>query len=298
MARDVADVRAYDARALWVRHLRPELRVGSLTRIVVLLAFLAVTLYPLILIVSTALKNPVDVTANPFSLFSSFRPQNIVDAWTLGEFGHYFFNTVIITVPTTAAVVALSIATGYALARLDFPGRTLVFYIFMLGLMIPFFSIMIPLYYHLRGLGLLNHFSGVILPAVAGATGYGLPLGVFLMRAFFYDLPDELADAARVDGAGEFHVFRYAMLPLAAPGASVLTVLVFIQAWKEFILPLIYLQNTRTLSTGIFLFTSGRTSETELAAAASLIMTVPVVLVFLFFQRQFIRGLTAGALKG
>jgi ABC-type glycerol-3-phosphate transport system permease component len=288
------------ARGLWLRWLRPSLQPAELLRTTVLLAFAAATAYPMLLIISTAFKNPLDVTLDPFSLFSSFRPANIADAWTEGGFGKYFVNTVVITIPTVVGIVAFSILAGYALARLSFPGRNVVFYVFIAGLMIPFFSIMIPLFFELRDMRLLDHLPAVILPAIAGATGTGLPLGVFLMRAFFYDLPDELADAARVDGAGEFGIFRYVMLPLAMPGASVLAVLAFMQAWNTFILPLLYLpgEQNRTLATGLFLFTSGRTQEIELAAAGTLIMTVPVIALFLVFQRQFIKGMTMGAIKG
>jgi raffinose/stachyose/melibiose transport system permease protein len=122
---------------------------------------------------------------------------------------------------------------------------------------------------------------------------------VFLMRSFYMDLPEELADAARVDGAGEFSVFWRVMLPLSAPGVAVLAVLVFFQTWNNFILALLYLPGTENqmLATGLYLFASGRTQDTELAAAGSLIMVLPVVIFFLMFQRRFIRGLTAGAFK-
>ena len=288
------------ARTLWRRQLRPGLRPGALLRWAILLLFAAITFYPLVLVVSTAFKSPLDVTLDPFSLFSSFRPQNFADAWNEGGVSRYFWNTVAITVPTVVGTIVFSTLGGYALARLPFPGRDFVFYLFMVGLMIPFFSIMIPLFFELQSLRLLNHLPGVVLVLIAGGGGTGLPLGIFLMRAFFFDLPNELGEAARVDGASEWSVFRFVMLPLAAPGASVLAILTFIQAWNVFLLPLLYLpgENNRTLATGLFLFTSGRTSEVALAAATTLIMTVPVVLLFLFFQRQFIRGLTVGAIKG
>jgi ABC-type glycerol-3-phosphate transport system permease component len=134
---------------------------------------------------------------------------------------------------------------------------------------------------------------------MAGATGFGIPLGVFLMRSFFMDLPEDLADAARVDGCGELGVFWRVMLPLSTPGVAVLSVLTFFQTWNVFILPLLYMPGSenQTLATGLYLFASGRTAETELAAAGSLIMVLPVVIFFLLFQRQFVRGLTAGAFK-
>ena len=265
----------------------------------VLLLFAALSLYPLLLIISTSLKDPLDVTADPFILFSSFNPINFYDAWTLGGFGGYFWNTVVITGITVVSVVALSSLAGYALARFRFPGSNIIFFTFILGLMIPFFSVMIPLFYELKSLSLLGTKAAVILPAIAGAHGFGLPLGVFLMRSFYMDLPEELADAARVEGANEFQVFRRIMLPLSAPGVAVLAVLVFFQTWNNFLLPLVYLQGSENqmLASGLYLFAGGRTGEYELAAAASLIMVAPVVILFLIFQRYFIRGLTAGAFK-
>ncbi len=272
---------------------------GSFVKYLVLGVFALLVLYPLLLIVSTSFKDPLDVTADPFSLFSSFNPINFLDAWTLGGFAGYFWNTVIITGFTLAGVVAFSVLAGYALARFSFPGKNVIFLAFILGLMIPFFSVMIPLFYELKALNLLGTKAAVILPAMAGVTGFGIPLGVFLMRSFFLDLPEDLADAARVDGASELGVFWRVMLPLSAPGVAVLAVLTFFQTWNVFILPLLYMPGSenQTLATGLYLFASGRTAETELAAAGSLIMVVPVVIFFLIFQRQFVRGLTAGAFK-
>ncbi len=260
----------------------------------------ALCILPMILVISTAFKDPLIATGNPFQLFSSFRPQNLVDAWTLGNFGRYFLNTIVIMVPVVLGVVVLSTMAGYAFARFVFPGQRALFFLFILGLMIPFFSVMIPLYYNLKDFGLLNTPMAVILPSIAGAGGTGLPLGIFLMRAFFLDIPNELGDAARVDGCDEVGVFRRVMVPLALPGAAALAVLTFMSAWNTFLLPLLYLsgEENRTLATGLLLFTGGRTQEIELTAAATLIMIAPVIVFFLLFQRQFIQGLTSGAVKG
>ena len=266
----------------------------------ILILFAVITLYPLLLVVSTALKDPTDITTDPFALFTSLDVGTLGDAWTLGGFGGYAFNTVYITLPTVAGVIVLSTLAGYALARFEFPMRNLVFFTFMLGLMIPFTSVMIPLFYLLRDLQLLGSLWAVILPGVAGSAGFGVPLGVFLMRSFYQDLPGELAEAARVDGATEFQVFRRVMLPLSAPGVAVLGVLVFFQTWNQFLMPLLFLpgEENRPLSTGLYIFASGRTQEYELIAAGSIIMIVPVVIIFVIFQRQFVKGITAGALKG
>jgi raffinose/stachyose/melibiose transport system permease protein/N-acetylglucosamine transport system permease protein len=270
------------------------------TRYAILVLFGAITLYPFILVVSTALRDPVAITTNPFALFASIHPATISDAWTLGGFSGYFKNTLLITVPTVAGTIVLSTMAGYALARIPFPGRSLVFILFMLGLMIPFTSVMIPLFYELIDLGLFGSIWAVILPGIAGTAGFGVPLGIFLMRAFFQDLPNELAEAARVDGATEFQVFRKVMLPLASPGIAVLGVLVFFQSWNQFLMPLLYLpgEENRPLSTGLYIFASGRVQDFELIAAGSLIMIVPVIVIFMIFQRTFVKGVAAGALKG
>jgi raffinose/stachyose/melibiose transport system permease protein len=274
--------------------------IGPIVRYFIVAFFAAVTLYPLLLVVSTALKDEADLTTDPFSLFSSVNLVNLSEAWTVGEFGNYFWNTVFITLPTVIGVVALSTMAGYALARLQFPGRNLFLYAFMLGLMIPFTSVMIPLFYQLRDMGLLGSFAAAIVPGIAGAAGYGVPLGILLMRAFFQDLPNDLAEAARVDGASEWQVFRRVMLPLAGPGVAVLSILVFFQSWNQFLMPLLFVpgQQNRPLANGLYVFATGRTQDYQLIAAGALIMVVPVLIVFLLFQKQFVKGVTAGALKG
>jgi raffinose/stachyose/melibiose transport system permease protein len=279
-------------------------RAWGAGKYVVLTVFGVVSLFPVVLILSTALKDSVDVRTDPFSLFSSVTPSNVAQAWTLGHFGTYFLNTVIITVPTVVATVVLSTMAGYAFARCRFPGRRAMFYLLLFGLLIPFFTIMIPLYYQLRQMGLLNTYLAVIIPLVAGANGggasAGLPFGVFMMRSFFMDLPEELAHAARVDGCTEFQVFRRVMLPLVKPAAAALGIFTFLQSWNNFLVPLLYVPSgdQRPLATGLYLFSSGRTAEIGLLAAGTLIMVIPVVLVFALAQRQLVRGFTAGAMKG
>src|SRR5215217_4122324 len=138
--------------------------VGSSAKYLGLVFFAALVLYPLLLIVSTSVKDPLDITANPFALFSSVNLQNFVDAWTLGGFGGYFWNTVLITTLTLVGTVVLSVLAGYALARLYLPGKNFIFLLFILGLMIPFFAMMIPLFYELKAMNLLGTHAAVILP--------------------------------------------------------------------------------------------------------------------------------------
>jgi ABC-type glycerol-3-phosphate transport system permease component len=258
--------------------------------------FAAIAGVPLIWVVITSLKTTRDVAMSPLGLPSALRWQNYVDAWVVGKFGSYFLNSIIVSVPIVVITVALSCLAGYALARLRVTGGQFIFYIFLLGLMVPFQSIMIPLFYLLRDLKLLGTYWAMILPMVA----IGLPLGIFLMRAFFLGLAPELADAAKIDGCSEVGVFWRIMLPLAAPGISTLAVLQFIAAWKEFLIPLLYMQKEelRPLVLGLMFFKTAYTRDIPLTMAATGIVMLPIIGVYLALQRKFIQGLTAGAVKG
>jgi ABC-type glycerol-3-phosphate transport system permease component len=262
----------------------------------VLLALSLLWLGPIVLIVSTAMRTRADVAANPFGLFTSFSFGNLVTAWTNGNFGEYLLNSVWLSVPTTALVLVLSTMGGYAFARLPFPGRTAAFYTVILGLLVPFFAFMIPLYFQLRSMGLLDTLLGVDLVL----TVTGLPFGTFFMRAFFLDLPVELEQSARVDGASEWQIFWQVMLPLVRSGITALSVFTFIQTWNNFLVPLLYLPGGgfRPLTTGLLQFTSGRQIDIGPLAAATLITILPVIVVFLVMQRQVAQGFISGAVKG
>jgi raffinose/stachyose/melibiose transport system permease protein len=154
---------------------------------------------------------------------------------------------------------------------------------------------MIPLYYQLLAMGLLGTYLAVILPSIA----FGLPFGVFLMQSFFEDMPKELTEAGRVDGCSELRIFWSIMLPLARPALSTLVVFQFMRTWNEFLMPLLYLQDEalRPIPLGLMFFQGAYTRDIGLIAAGVSLATLPVILVYLLFQRQFVRGLTAGAVK-
>ncbi len=261
-----------------------------------LAVFALLCLFPVILVVSTALKSDADVRIDPFGLFGSFSLQNFIQAWTVGRFGDYLWNSVLLSVPTTLVVVALSTAAGYAFARCPFPGRTPAFYAVVLGLLVPFFTYMIPLYFQLRDVGLLDTLLGAQLVLVST----GLSFGVFFMRAFFLDLPNELEQAARVDGCSEWAIFWYVMTPLVRAGAGALGVFTFLQNWNNFLVPLLYLPSGRytPLTAGLYVFASGRTLDVGPLAAGTLLTIVPVIVIFVAAQRHVIRGFIAGSVKG
>ena len=268
---------------------------GVAGKYAVLIAFATFSLFPMVWMWLAALRSSKEVYATPFSLPSSFDFGNIAKAWTVGRFSEYFVNSVIITAPTVIGVVALSALAGYGIARFRFRFRLSAFYLLLLGLMVPFQSVMIPLYYQLRDMGLLGTYWAFILPA----TALGLPFGTFLMQSYFAGIPDDLAEAARIDGCNELQVFWRVMLPLAGPAVGSLTVFQFVWTWNAFLMPLLYMQseNLRPIPLGMMFFQGRYTQDVSLIAAAVTIATVPVIVMYLIFQRQFVRGLTAGAVK-
>jgi raffinose/stachyose/melibiose transport system permease protein len=274
----------------------PKVSFSSTAKYLVLIFFALIVVAPMLWVLFTSLKTTREIAMSPFGLPTTPRWENYTEAWTVGRFSKYFLNSVIVSVPIVVGSVSLSCLAGYGFARFKLPGGNVIFYTFLLGLMVPFQSIMIPLFYILRDINLLSTYWAMILPMIA----LGLPFGIFFMRAFFLGLPLELDDAAQIDGCNEFDVFWRVMLPLAGPAISTLTVLQFISAWNAFLVPLIYMQREelRPLVLGLMFFQTRYTQDIPLTMAGTTIAMLPVVLVYLALQRKFIQGLTAGAVKG
>ncbi len=278
------------------RRRSPRRRAARLAQHVLLVVLALLAVFPVLLVLSTALKTPQDVRVNPFGFFSSFSLENISTAWTTGGFSSYLLDSLLLSVPSTVLVVVLSTMAGYTFARLPFPGRSALFYLVVLGLLVPFFTFMIPLYFQLRQIGLLNTLVGTNL--VLASTG--LAFGTFFMRAFFSDLPTELEQAARMDGASEWQIFLLVMVPLVSSGAGALAVFTFLQNWNNFLVPLLYLPGGeyRPLTTGLYLFLGGRSVDIGPLAAGTLITILPVVALFVLLQRQVTQGFLSGSVKG
>lgn len=275
---------------------RLQTRLGRLLTYAILIAVGVLALIPFFWVWSTAFKTPPEIAASPLSFPKAPTLENFPQAWVQGRLGRYFLNTVIVTVPIMLLTIALSSLAGYAFARHRFLGRNVIFFTFLIGLTLPFQSIMIPLYYTLRDLHILGTYWAMIIPQ----TAIGLPFGIFIMRAFFQGLPVELEDSGRVDGCTEFGVFWRIILPLARPGMMTLGIFSFLAAWNSFLLPLIYMQKEtlRPLVVGLMFFQARYTTDYALTMAGATIVSTPVIILFVIFQRQFIQGLTAGAVKG
>ena len=212
--------------------------VSNLLRYLVLFAFVVVFLGPFVLIFFWAFKLEPEIARAPFSPPIPFHLENLARVWTAGRYNIYLPNTIIYSVSITAGVCVLSCLAGYALARLPLLGRKLLLNMFLLGMLVPFFSLMIPIYLLLRDFNILGTRQGLIIACIA----LGLPFGIFLLRSFFMSLPSELGDAGKIDGCGEWGVFRHIMLPLATPGILGLAVFQWIWSWNMFLEPLLFVQ--------------------------------------------------------
>lgn len=210
------------------------------------------------------------------------------------SFVRYFFNSAIVAIAVTAGNVIFCSMLGYALAKLSFPGKRILFAVVLGTLMVPAIVTFMPLFVLVANLNLVNTHAGLILPFLVGA------FGVFLMRQFIGGIPDELLDAARVDGAGEHYIFWRIVMPLCGPAIATLTILTFLGSWNSFLWPLV-VANTEdmyTLPVAIALFATGQ-QETNVALlmAGSVVVILPVLIIFIFLQRYFTQGIAMTGIK-
>jgi len=260
----------------------------------ILIAICALTIFPLVWLILTSLRKQNTIFNGPF-IPQHMTFQAYSEAWSATNFGLHFANSAVITSATVLGVLVLSTLAGYAFAKLRFPFKNLIYVILLATLMMPATALIIPLYLELKKLGLLNSQIGLILLYVSGSA----PFSMFLMRAFFETLPDELVQAARLDGAGEFTIFWRVILPLARPGIAVVVIFQFLSTWNEFLYANTILQNTGALPLQPVLFTLIGQYQTNwpLLTAGLTMAIVPVILVYVWMQRQFVAGLTLGAVK-
>jgi multiple sugar transport system permease protein len=211
------------------------------------------------------------------------------------DFPRFFFNSIVIAVAVTAGNLIFSPMLGYALAKLRFSGRGMLLLLVLATLMLPTSATLIPLFVLMSSLGLVNSYPGLILPALAGA------FGVFLTRQFFQGLPDELLEAARIDGAGEFRIFWTIAMPLATPVLATLGILTFLGSWNGFIYPLVMAQEPEmyTLPVALATFATGQfQADHGMLMAGSVILVIPILLIFIVVQRWVTEGIAKTGLKG
>jgi multiple sugar transport system permease protein len=254
-------------------------------------------LIPVLWILSLSLKKPGDLTDNRF-VPSSVTLDNFRAIFDDPQFGAALRNSIGIALISTVLGVTLAMFAAYAIVRLEFPGKTLVLGGALAIAMFPPVSIIGPLFNMWRSLGLYDTWPGLIIPYLT----FTLPLAIWTLSAFFREIPWDLDKAARVDGATPFQAFRRVIVPLAAPGVFTAAILVFIFAWNDFLfaISLTSTDQARTVPAAIAFFTGSSQFEqpTGAIAAASVVVTIPIIVMVLIFQRRIVAGLTAGAVKG
>ncbi len=262
----------------------------------VLIVVAALWIAPFLFIIFTSLKtNSTVMGASAFAPPTNPDWTNYAAAWTRGKFSTTVFNSAVITVVKVPLGLAISAMAAYVLSRIEFRGARAIFLLIVFGTMIPFQVLLAPLFTLVNGFGLINTKLGVILPYLA----FGIPYQVFVLHGFFKELPRELSEAALIDGASHFSIFWRIFLPLSLPPLAALLILDFVATWNEFAMALVILQDnsTWTLPLGLMSFQSQFSRDYGQLNAAIVMTVLPATIVYMIFQRYFVSGLTAGAVK-
>jgi multiple sugar transport system permease protein len=284
---------------LSARSLAISLRAGGgRTAIwIVLFAGAVLMIVPFLWMVSSSLKAPSQIWLFPPQWIPN--PTlwgNYPKAMTTLPFGVYTLNTLKITVPVLLGTLLSASLCGYGFARLDFPGRNLFLWLFLSTLMLPAIVTMIPIFILFSYIGWVDTFKPLIIPPIMGGGAFN----VFLFRQFFLTIPRELSDAARIDGCSEWNIYARIIMPLSKPILITVAIFTFLATWNDFIGPLIYLNSDskKTIALGLASFQGMYSTQWELLMAASVVMTLPTIVLFFFAQRYFVEGIVMTGLKG
>jgi raffinose/stachyose/melibiose transport system permease protein len=263
---------------------------------VVLALFLLLAALPFAIVLLTSFKANTELSRGVFTLPEVWRWENYVKAWTQGRFGQYFFSSVVVASSVVVTATTFSIWAGYAFGRMRFPLHGLFFGLFLVGIMVPQEAFIVPLYHTMRRLGLYDTYWALILPQV----GLSVCFGAFWMRGAFAGIPQDLEDAARVDGCSSWTALWRVLLPVVRPALLTLVVLLFVWTWNDFLLALVLVtsEQLRTLPLGLAFFQGRYSTDVALVSAGAVMVALPTILIYVLFQRQFIQGVTAGAIQG
>ncbi len=261
---------------------------------VVLISLSIVMIYPFVFMIATSLKDTPEVYANILGLFGErLRIENYITVFENVNMGQYMLNTAFVTICVTIGQIVTSVLGGYAFARINFPGRDLIFRIYLGTIMIPFTVIMIPMYKLMLFLNWIDHFESLIIPWIF--TAYG----TFLMKQFFIGLPKELEEAALLDGASRFQILWRVFVPLSGPAIATQFTISFLYAWNSFIWPLVAIQSKANyvVTKGLADIQGGFHAQPPIVLAAAALVILPTVIVFIFAQRYFVEGVATTGLK-
>lgn len=269
------------------------------TKTVLLYVFLITVsilmIMPFIWMISASLKTEIEVFSFPIKWIpETIKWSNYKQVWTKVPFLTYYMNTIKVAVSVTAIQLFTCSFAAYAFSKLKFPGRDTIFVGYICTMMIPYQVIMIPQFMIIRSLGLVDTHAALILTAAFS------PFGVFLFRQFFMSIPDELSEAAKIDGCGELRIYSQIILPLAKPAAASLVIFTFVDRWNDFLGPLIYINSDKmkTLQLGMRNFQTEYASSYALIMAAAVCASIPTIIVYLIAQDFFVEGIAATGVKG
>lgn len=272
------------------------IRVANWVAAVPMMAIALATIYPLVFTLNVALKTRHEYILDRFSLTQSLRWDNLATAWTSGGISRYFINSLIVVTFAVALLLLLGSMAGFALSHLRFRGSRMLFLACLAALFIPFQVIMVPLARTMADTGLMDTYPGLVLAYVAQF----LPFTIYLMASYYNGIPGEIVDAARIDGNSPFGVYRRIMLPLGTPALLSVGILDALFCWNDVLIALLMMPSAqhRTLMIGVTSLRGQYSSDIPTFAAGVLIAAVPVLAIYLFFQRQIAEAVTAGSTKG
>ncbi len=263
-----------------------------------LILWTILVIFPFAWMIVSAFKSDPEIVFSPWKLPETLQWDNFSRAWTKAHIGRYVFNTLIVLAGSLTGTLIISSMAAYVLARFQFPGRQIIFYLFLAGMMFPIFLALVPLFFLVEDLHLAATYHGLALVYIA----YSLPFTIFFLTGFFKTLPSEVGEAAIMDGASQYRIFFDVMLPMAKPGLIAMGIFNFLGQWNQFLLPLVLMpdENRYLLSQGLAFLAIQQGYQNDYGAlfAALTITMVPTLIVYVLFQRRLESGLTAGALKG
>ncbi|MGG3942739.1 carbohydrate ABC transporter permease [Peribacillus psychrosaccharolyticus] len=273
---------------------KKKLELSDILSNVIVIFFALLSLFPIYWLFTSSLKNSSDVVKMPPDWFpASINFSNYVDVFSNQPAFKWTLNSLIVATVSTVGLVIVSSLAAYAFSKLNFKFKNIIFVIFISSLMVPKEVLIVPLFRLIQDLGMVNTLSGMIYPNVATA------FGVFMLKGFFDTIPDTLREAAKMDGATEWTVFYKVMLPLVKPGIGALFILNFVQVWNDYLWQLVVGQevNSKTLMVGIATLMQDLNPNFAYKMAGATIAAVPMILIFIFFQRYFTRGISIGGVK-
>lgn len=269
---------------------------SSIPNYIVLSLLALFALIPIVILFFNAVKTTQEIGRNPIGIPQEIRLDNFVQAWDQGGYATTIRNSLIMMSATIVASLTLAGLAAYALARLKLKGASLIAFYFLVGTSVPPQLFMVPLFIAWRQLGLINTHLGLIIIY----TGLYSPFATYLLRSYMVSLPEEFVEAARIDGASNLQVFRKIILPLSWPGFLTAGLVIGLNVWNEFLFAVTFLPDPslKPVATSLFEFQGRFSRDWGLTSAGSVIMVIPIIVLFLLLQRRFIEGLTQGGLKG